>query len=250
MNLITMKIAKNLAFIFLCSIVHLSKIYAQRQDYVITSRGDTLKGHFIGKKFKAYSWDNAKRLDPSDYRETYQVQDNILIRSVFLPGAEEPVFISVLENGKIDLYQVTYSNSYMVSGPNGMWAAGGGSGMRLYAAKRIDSVKELDYTGSGTLQLKSKMKRMTVLSEMLKDNKDVYDKFIAEDRFNVDHIRNLIHLYNTGRPFGSDIPRDYIIMKTKDTIFCEIELGTINTITSRYRPTPEDRFTKIDTTIT
>jgi len=42
---------------------------------------------------------------------------------------------------------------------------------------------------------------MDVLGELLMDNKDVYDKFITDDKFTPKQIRNIIHLYNTGKAY-------------------------------------------------
>ena len=84
---------------------------------------------------------------------------------------------------------------------------------------------------------------------MIKDNKEVYDKYLADDKFGFAQIRNLIHLYNTGRSFESDQAKDYVIKRNKDTIFCEIETGSYNTF-ARYKAATQDKFTKIDTAIT
>ena len=100
----------------------------------------------------------------------------------------------VLESGKINLYDETTKN--MIPGPNGM--SFNGSTTQLYAAKGSDSVKELEYSQFGAIQFNSKKDRMNVLAEMLKDNKDVYDKFIAGNKFSFDQIKYLVHLYNTG----------------------------------------------------
>ena len=42
---------------------------------------------------------------------------------------------------------------------------------------------------------------MGILEDLLSDNKAVYDKFIADDKVSLKQIRNIIHLYNTGKPY-------------------------------------------------
>ena len=230
----------------LCLIVYSNLAYAQKQDYVITKTGDTLKGQFTGKKFQADNWEKPKKLDLDDYKEIYKARDNNLSRAVLLPGSGGPEFITVLESGKINLYRLE-STEYSYMTANGHWYSTG-SAMRLYVGKGNDSVQELDYTTPMMIHFKSKKKRMNLLAEMLNDNKDVYDKFINEDKFNFGQIRNLVHLYNTGRPLESDGAKDYVVKKNNDTIYCKRELGTYGII-SRYRANPKDRFSKIDTTI-
>jgi len=222
-------------------------VKAQNWDYVINNNNDTLKGKFVGKKFQAIGWDKPKRLDLSDYRETYNANDNTLSRAVIFSKKGTRDFLPVLENGKISLYRkIVYKMGYMIPGTNGWWS--NTASAELFVSKGNDSVTKLSYSEFGIVNLESKKNRMNVLGEMLKDNEDVYNKFIAENKFNPDQIRNLIHLYNTGRPFGTDIPRDYIIRNKKDTVFCEIEQSTINTL-SLYRVNANSRFTKIDTSV-
>ena len=206
-----MKILSTKAILIIGLLLSAFSLQAQNWDYVIKINNDTLKGQFIGKKFKAIGWDKAKRLYLNEYRETYNASDNAVSRAVVISRNNEPVFLPVIEKGKINLYRkIVYNMAYITPGANGMWT-GGGASAEFYVSKGTDSVSRLDYSQFGTIHLESKKTRMNVLSEMLKDNKEVYNKFIAEDKFNPDQIRNLIHLYNTGRPFGTDIPRDYII---------------------------------------
>jgi hypothetical protein len=39
------------------------------------------------------------------------------------------------------------------------------------------------------------------------DNKDVYDRFITEDKFTASQIENFIHVYNTGEPYKEPKPK-------------------------------------------
>jgi hypothetical protein len=39
---------------------------------------------------------------------------------------------------------------------------------------------------------------------MLKDKPDVYNKYIAEEKFTFKQIGNLVHLYNTGKTYDEE----------------------------------------------
>lgn len=230
-----------------------SNLKAQNRDYLITIKGDTLNCKINGEKYKADGMDKPKRISFYEIKEYYIAKDNLLCRAVYLPEHRLPQFMTVLESGKINLYQQTNEYYQMNSVQGGMSYST--SITDWYIAKETDTVtivKNSDIS-LGAIFFKSKKTRKNDFAEMLKDNKAVYDKFIAEDKFSIGEIRNLIHLYNTGlyntaQPF--EVPqRDYVITKNKDTIFCEIEPATFNTV-SRYRANADSRFTRIDTTIT
>jgi len=150
----------------------------------------------------------------------------------------------VIEKGKISLYEMIYTTYTGTTTTYSGTMTTNTTTTEWYVSKGSDNVS--DIKTSGLFMLKAKQKRKDTFAEMLKDNKNIYDKYLAEDKFSFKQIRNLVHLYNTGKPLGQ---QDYVIKKTKDTIFCEIEPATFNTV-SRYRANPEDRFAKIDTTIT
>ena len=82
-----MKAFKILTLIFLCSSVHLSKIYAQK-DYVITTKGDTLKCKIyypspigIGS-YQTPGMVGSKKIKIADIKEFYVDDIGITFRSV------------------------------------------------------------------------------------------------------------------------------------------------------------------------
>jgi hypothetical protein len=242
---------KILKLIFL-AILLLNEAEAQNRDYVITINGDTLKGQFIGKKFKADGWAKARELDLAGYKETYQAAKHDLERAVFFPEDSTISFLPVIINGKISLYQSTgYGVGVGLSIMMGVGMRGGigiTKTMLYYAAKGTGFPKKMDYSQFGKIKVKSQEKRMDTLGQMLMDNKVVYNKFIADDNFTLRAIKNIIHLYDTGRPLGSDVTGDYVIKNNKDTIYSEIEPATMNT-RARYRISEMDEFIRIDTSI-
>jgi hypothetical protein len=232
-----------------------SLVKAQNNDYVITTNGDTLAckiselGWVHNGNYKTEQMKTKKQIQLSEIKEYYISKHNVIYRKVY-KRANKPrsaEYLRVVENGKINLYEEINNTTYM-SASGGMYS---NSSSEWYISKNSDTAKVLKSSDMSlaTLFFKSKEKRKNDFAEMIMDNKEVYDKYLADDKFSFKQIRDLVHLYNTGKPFGSDAARDYVITKTKDTIFCKIELGSSYSV-SRYRVTPKDRSIKIDTTIT
>lgn len=164
------------------------------QDYVITVKGDSIpcriSAPLIGKmKYKVDSMGESKKIKPDEIREYYIARKNDRERAVYKDSTGRPWFMTVIEKGRISLYQVItiyYHNGLTTSSTE--WYVGKGS----------DYVSDLKT--SSLFSLKSKRKRKDIFAEMLKDNKAVYDKYMADDKFSFKQIRNLVHLYNTGQP--------------------------------------------------
>jgi hypothetical protein len=245
--------------LMICNILVLASLNlkAQNKDYVITIRGDTLActittpAFVPNGKYKTAQMNRPREISENEIKEYYISKDRILYREVLKrPGkAASALFMVVLESGKINLYDETTNTTYMNSGPYG--GVSSSSSTVWYISKGSDTIKPIknsDFSISSVF-FKSRKTRENVFAGMIMDNKEVYDKYLADDKFSFKQVRYLVHLYNTGKPFGSDAGQDYVITKNKDTIFCEIEPGTFNTV-SRYRVTPKDKFIKIDTAIT
>ena len=193
----TKKIAPLLSVTLLVTL----SLKAQKQDYVITLHGDTINCKFISDlKYKVGGVDKPKRVNFYEIKEYYIAKDNTLCRAVYRPGDRLPYFMTVVERGKIDLYEENYE--YVLTRTSGI--TNNYSTSTWYIAKGTDTVKVLkssDFSVSAIF-LKSKKSRENIFADMIKDNKDVYDKYIADDKFNFGQIRYLVHLYNTGLPFG------------------------------------------------
>ncbi|HAL82682.1 MAG TPA: hypothetical protein DCO83_10955 [Mucilaginibacter sp.] len=99
--------------------------------------------------------------------------------------------MTVVESGKINLYElITSTTSY---GANGTMYSSSNTGW--YVSKGTDTAILI----KGTLL--ARQKRKNEFADLLADNKTVYDKYMADDKFGFDEIRNLVHLYNTGEPY-------------------------------------------------
>lgn len=171
-------------------------VNVKAQDYVITVKGDSIpcsiSTPLIGRvKYKVDSMGESKKIKPDEIREYYIARKNDRERAVYKDSTSRPWFMTVIEKGRISLYQLitTYYHNGMTT-----------SNTEWYVGKGSDYVSDLK--SSSLITFKSKRKRKDIFAEMLKDNQAVYDKYIAEDKFSFKQIQNLVHLYNTGQPLN------------------------------------------------
>jgi len=194
---------KKSIIILLCFLVYLNTVYAQKEnaipskeqtDYVITVKGDSIPCKIttplIGKpKYKVDSTSDSKKIKPNEIREYYIAHKDFRERSVYTDSTSKPIFLSVIEKGRINLYELVtthYNNGFTTSTTE--W----------YVSKGSDYVTDLKT--SSLFATKSRQKRKDLFGDMVKDNKTVYDKYMADDKFSFKQIRSLVHLYNTGQP--------------------------------------------------
>ena len=193
------------AIIATCVILLLAstQLKAQKQDYIINNLGDTVKCEvkvpplFGVPRYKTAGSNQWQRISLKNTNEYYTTQNHTLIRRVVKPDGKA-VFMKVLENGKISLYEESTTDTNMAAGPNATPTTT--ISTEWYAAKTPDLnkvAKKIDL-GSFGLSFKSKKKRIAEISAMMVDDKAVADKFTADDKFNYKAVRNIIHLYNTG----------------------------------------------------
>jgi hypothetical protein len=162
-------------------------------DYVITVKGDSIPCKIttplVGRpKYKVDSASDSKKIKPDEIREYYIARKDFRERSVYTDSNSKPIFVTIIEKGRISLYELVtshYNNGFTTTTTE--WYAGKGS----------DYVTDLKT--SSLFLFKSKKKRKDIFGEMLSDNKAVYDKYVGEDKFSFKQIRNLVHLYNTGQ---------------------------------------------------
>lgn len=160
-----------------------------QKDYIITVKGDTIpctiSTSLSGKERYKINGE-ATRIKPGAIREYYIAHKSLRERSVYPDGNTLPVFMIVVEEGPITLYKtVPYNNKSATE-----WYIGKGS-------DRVDGLKT-----SGLYLARSREQRKDILATMLKDNPGVYEKYRGDDKFTFKQIRNLVHLYNTGRPMS------------------------------------------------
>ena len=196
-----MKISFTKALIFITAIILTFNANAQ-SDYVITVKGDSIPCKIsiplIGSnKYKSDAMSGPEKIKPDVIKEYYIARKNFRQRAVFRDNSTKPTYMTVIERGKISLYEMVYSNYY-----NGMTT----TTVTWYVSKGSDNVSDLKT--SALFSFKSRQTRKDDFAEMLKDNKVVYDLYISEDKFSFKQIRNLVHLYNTGQPFAENIIKE------------------------------------------
>lgn len=206
-----MKLIAKLTLPALIIIACISSAKAQDSDYIITTKGDTIKGQLNGRRFKAKGWDKAKRISLDSILETYVAEDDILKRAVYNPNGTERIFMTVLENGKINLYvhneiEPVVGAAYMIPLKVLTPTVGAISSPHWYVAKGMNTMEELNVS-VGIISFKPSKKHMDVLAQLITDNKELYNKFISDDKLTLRQVRNIIHLYNTGKPFEEKPPK-------------------------------------------
>jgi len=210
-----MKILSAQTFAFVILLLFTLSAKAQNSDYVITTNGDTLActittpAFVQNGKYKTSGMDKSKQILMSEIKEYYISKDSALFRKVYKrPGKTGSAkFMVVLENGKINLYEEIINTTYMNPGMNGGMYTN--SSTTWYLSKGSDTLKAIknaDFSISA-LFFKSRKSRENEFAEMIMDNKKVYDKYLADDKFSFKEVRNLVHVYNTGKPFKEPDPK-------------------------------------------
>ncbi|MGZ3872091.1 MAG: hypothetical protein ACXVJD_04200 [Mucilaginibacter sp.] len=179
------------------------RLKAQDQDYVIPVYGDTIKctinQPFMSDhgRYQAAGMKSSKKIRIEEIKEYYVAKNKKLYRAVF-KSRTNVVYMEVLENGPISLYDEFFNrtssvNGVMYSNSSDIWYVGKGSII-------VTPIDDYGFSVSN-LFAKRKKQRINEFTELIRDNKIVYDKFIADNTFDNTEIRNIIHLYNTGEPF-------------------------------------------------
>jgi hypothetical protein len=169
----------------------------QYHDLAITQNGDSIRCSInpfpaIGAvKYKSALMVKPEKLDPTKIKEYYTLGFKVHIRAVFINDSKTPVYMKVVENGKICLYEKSDVCAICAGA-----TATDVSDDDWYIAKGTDHATCLRTTGI----FFDRQKRKNDFGQMLKDNQSVYNQYLAEDKFSFAAIRNFVHLYNTGEP--------------------------------------------------
>jgi hypothetical protein len=166
-----------------------------QNDRVISTNGDTVACEVYQPFFHAnkasyrYKTSNgdSRKITADSVKEFYNADRSIWFRRV-IADRKKHWFMSVVEDGKINLYEIIVTTTS--PGANGVFY--NNSNTEWYVSKGSDTVTILKG------KLFGREKRKNGFAELLADNKTVYDRYMADDKFGFDEIRNLVHLYNTG----------------------------------------------------
>jgi len=159
--------------------------------YIITQKGDTIKGEinigvFGGGKFKAVGQSDYMPVKIDTLKE-YQLSDSSVFVLKRIPRStanmfSKPQILQRIEHGRINLYQYV--------------PPAGDPIITWYASKGTDSLitiktSDIFLAGGG-----SKKKRMAILSNMFADEPDVQAAFNTTRKFDFNTIQICIRRYN------------------------------------------------------
>ncbi len=101
--------------------------------------------------------------------------------------------MKAIEKGPINLLEEQAIRTSGMPGTGGVFS---NTTTNWYIGKGIDTVRILKT--SDLFSIKSKKARKNILTDLIKDKQEVYDKYLADDSFTFEELRSLIHFYNTG----------------------------------------------------
>src|SRR4051812_12715916 len=108
-----MKIPIVKAFILTVLTLSLLNVHAQElyRDLVITQKGDSIRCNInpfpaIGAvKYKSAAMIKPEKLEPEKIKEYFTLGFKVDIKAVFIDNSKTPVYMKVVEKGKISLYE-------------------------------------------------------------------------------------------------------------------------------------------------
>ncbi len=180
-----------IALVFIASAI---VVRAQnKSDYVIMSSGDTvyckIGSTFFNStlKYKTDEMKSAVPIDPVKLKSYYLEKRNEVYVSVLAPEQRKPEFMRLVEDGQIKLYEQVNNVPNMSS--VSIW----------FISKNFGPIEKLKIDG---VLLGSKMgsrkSREELLSEIIQDKPNVYEKYLANKKFTNENIKSVVHFYNTG----------------------------------------------------
>jgi len=187
-----MRIAFFALLLFTCSFINHTVAQA---GYIITQKGDTIKGEvklpaFGRPKFKPANKANFRSFNPDTLREYQLTKDSAIFSLKSIPVSSANLVSKVqplrrLEHGAINLYEYVASSGAQIS----TW----------YVSKGADSLialktSDLLLAGNG-----SKKDRRQMLSNLFADQHDIQKAFDESGKFDFDTIRHYIHSYNMAK---------------------------------------------------
>ena len=180
---------------------------AQFSDYVVTTKGDTIKCA-INKgqtKYKPVGSKHSEYLDFDEVISYYSADSGKIYHMMVLPyeNDEHTVYAEVVLTGKINLYRIYVDQS--TSAPIGPSAGpfqfsistGDKKKPVLYVFKTPGHIESIKTEVFGRLAV---TKRNKALDNMLSDNPASHARFTSSDKWDLDSLLELIREYNKTTP--------------------------------------------------
>ncbi|WP_231424414.1 MULTISPECIES: hypothetical protein [Pedobacter] len=188
-----------IVWLFLC----FNPSFAQKKsDYVILKSGDTIFTDIVRKSndffFKVKQTDTLEKITADNIKAFFIVKNKIPLALKYVEGKDKPVYLTILESGKINLFESSSSNSVAgvhISGMAGSGTFGGGrsSDITYYAQNNgADSLLFLKTNGIS----KSNAKGRLCFENLISDDKELFDFYKSKEEYSFDVIRAMIKAYN------------------------------------------------------
>ena len=173
-------------------ILFCSELLAQKPtfNYVINKKGDTIKCDFkkplLGRlRYQPIGANSFIKVTTDEIIEYYTVKDSTLSVAAVLPNNTEPEFLTLLERGKINMYEkIVTSYSQYGSTTTFYW----------YINKDGDLLKQLKATTIFTDG--SRKDRKNMFADMIADDPTLMEQFKADNDFSIKRLQYYVHQYN------------------------------------------------------
>jgi len=163
---------------------------AQNPDRIITVKNDTipctitLMADEYSYSYKKVEKDEPIKIETTNVKEFYSGDKKIWKRRVYQNGHLIPYFLTVIELGKISLFEdVTTLTSY---GPFNTTSVS--KTIEWYVAKGNDHA---DLLKSSKFKVFGEKKSKNAFVALIEDNKEVYNKFLVDNSFSFDEIKRI-----------------------------------------------------------
>lgn len=170
---------------------NLSCALAQESGYVIKDSGDTVVCSIKTAGVNGFKWKTDAEKDWKYFggmKEFHLDQSKLTYQKKTLPDSTK-VFLKVLEQGKINLYE--YLQVYPGITTSDVV-------VRWYASKSVDDQVE-EVKSNRVFNKTNRTERRQALYHLLAGQPTVLSDFKKRD-YTFDEIRNAVHVYNTGLP--------------------------------------------------
>jgi len=166
---------------------------AQQQDVVVNLAGDTLKCEIkynlfsAPVKYKLAGDSNYKKFNVKEIKYYTCNKLKQVYRAVLMPKQSTPVFLLLVENGILCLYQrLQYTSTGL----------GGYTATIWYISKNNDDLNELK--SNDLFTSKTRKERKDIFADLIADKPDVLNYYQNTDKFTFMNLLYTVHYYNTG----------------------------------------------------
>ena len=197
-----MKITGFILFVFIAASMPFCRMCAQsiKDSYVINNNNDTIKCEikvlFFGSiKYKPLSASNNKYIlaSPSDIKEYHIAGNANSYVAIALADEGKIGYISILEKGRINLYEKITSNENGYSQISSILT-------RWYVSKDYAPLQKLKsttvYNGGAQDDQTISKKSKEYFLELIADDGPLFEKFRAETDFSYSKLQYYVHQYN------------------------------------------------------